>query len=153
MAQFKLVPNLTIRASDGKEWSTSNVVTSGGLSLVRDYLASVKAADAPTPPTYIELGSGVAPVGRFMTAVTGGTHRTPIVQREKIGQSVVFHWFLADADNADQTIGTYGLIAGEASQELGTGTLVAIALDPSPFLKDPTLSYSGEWRITMSGVI
>jgi hypothetical protein len=148
---MKVHANLTVRASDGRSWTTGNVVTSGGLELIRDYLAAERAKDAPNPPSYVAFGSTALSAGRFLTAVPSEVFRTPIVQREAVGEAVVFHWFLSDTDASGETIATYGLFAGSANAEADSGTLVAIANEPSPFEKDGSLSYSGDWRMTISG--
>ena len=153
--QFQIIGNLRIYGTDGSIRETHNVICSGGLSMLRDYLFAATPSLAPQQPLYVAYGSGTQPVGRFMSIVPGETFRANIVQRDQsVGTpSVVYHWFLLDSDNSSQTVGSYGLIGGSATQSANTGTLFAIANEPVPYSKSPTTAYAGDWSITVSGVI
>lgn len=157
-ANVSLGGNVRVRQcnADGVEVGdhrNQNLTTSGGLSLVADYLAASSPALAPNPPLYMVIGSGTQIAGRFMHKVPGETFRTPIVARDREGFGAVYHSFLSDVDNANQTIGCYGLVGGDASQLADTGTLVAIANEGTPFSKDASNTLSIDWTITASGVV
>ena len=127
-----------------------NVVTSGGLTAIRDFLYA--GGDFAGPPIYVAYGSGTIAVGRFDTIVPGETFRTPIVARDKSGLSVIYHWFVKKNDNANQTVGAYALVGGAATLTPNSGTVYAIVNEPTPFSKDATTTYSGDWTLTVSGV-
>ena len=157
MPPLKLESNVSVTLTEVgqpvRTWSSHNVVTSGGLSLVRDYLAVTDPSSAPVPPTYIALGSGQVLPGYYMTAQPGENFRGGIVQRDKTGLSVIYHGFFGPADNQDQTVADYGLWAGAAaSSQVGTGILFALA-SGIPFNKNTTNALSIDWTITASGVV
>ena len=172
-----------IREADGRirQSRTANMMTSGGLSLIRDYLMQSDASAAPNAPLFIAVGSGTVPIGRFMTSVPGEYYREPIVQRDRAGLAAVYHAYFSSAaatqlypdvleaealaganipvssivavvaGNTGMTIGAYGLYAGNPSDIIGTGTLVAIAKEPVPFNKNTAISFNIDWSISISG--
>ncbi len=182
---FHLGGNVTVRlrGPDGgeRQWRTANVVTSGGLSLIRDYLLQSDASAAPNAPLFIAVGSGTVPVGRFMTAVPGEYYRVAIAQRDPNGFAAIYHGYFSSVDanaqspalliaedlaganvpissiigvvagNAGMTLGCYGLYGGDATDVVGTGTLVALANEPIPFNKNSTNSFNLDWSLAVSG--
>lgn len=169
---------IDLRTNQRHEWSGENTVTSGCLSFLRDFLASkirtitpgqVLLSGAALPPSYIAVGSGFdngawVP-GRFMTSIPGEYYRTAIAARDTSGQSVIFHAMLNQPDgnvslrSASSTdgmpIGAYGIYAGDATNTPSNinknGTLIAVARDPSPRLKNSTNTLSIDWTLTISG--
>ena len=141
-----------LKGNERRHWVLHNTVTSGGLTLLRDYLIARQAQLAPTPPMYLALGSGLtSQVGRFSTRLPGETFRTEIVAADPNGLSAVYHFFLGTSDNSQQTVAHYGLFAGPATNAANTGILFAVVAEALPFSKDPTSTYAGDWTITLSG--
>lgn len=130
------------------------ILTSGGLAYLADFLAAASLGGVPTPPQYIVLASGTAPVGRFMTTVPGETFRAPIAARDRVGHTTTFHTWLSMTDNAGQTIGAYGLVGGNtATLSANTGTLIAVVNEPAPFSKGATQALSVDLILTVSGTV
>jgi len=133
------------------------ILTSGGQTLLRDYLAAPRNDLAPQTPQYISIGSGAAAATRFMTAMPNETFRGQIMDRAVDGLSVTFSTFLTTSENIGKTggnmVGFYGLMAGKATADLGTGILVAIANEASPFWKDGSQEVSVDLVVTVSGTI
>ena len=125
------------------------VLTSGGISLIRDWLIGLN----PTPPTHIALGSGTATIGRYMTQLPGETFRTSIVQADATGQAAIFHGFLTTTDNQNHSVYCYGLFAGAATDLPNTGTLVAIASEAVPFSKNVINTFSVDLVLQVSGSV
>lgn len=149
-----------VSGKERRKWEIQNMITSGGLSMLRDYLIARQLSLAPSPPLYVALGSGLnTNIGRFHYIVPGETFRTEIVSADADGTSAIFHFFLNTGDDLDQSgssgnvIACYGLYAGEATAQADTGTLFAIAAETGPFSKDPNTTYSGDWTITISGTM
>ena len=132
---------------------TTALLTSGGLSLIRDWLAG----KAVNPPSYIALSSGVLPspnpIGSFWSRLPGETFRSNIVSADTAGQSVTFHGYFGLADNNQQTVCYYGLFGGNPTLSANTGTLIAVAQEPSPFSKAALTTLSIDIALTVSGVI
>lgn len=146
--------NLVVRNSYGDIVNRAqNVMTSGGLSFVRDCIAAATQPSMPAPPAWIVYGSGNQPVGRFWTQLPSETYRTPIVSRTSTGGSVVYHWFVMNTENIGAEVGMYGLVGGAATSQANTGTLIAVANEPNVYWKDSVTTYSGDWTITVSGVV
>lgn len=136
--------------------ASNTILTSGGMQLLRDYLGADLLENAPAPPTYIALSSGMDAISRFMTALPDETFRAPIIYREKAGQTVTYYAFLTDSENQGQCVGGYGLLAGDASPVLnGGGTLVAVANESGAtrFWKDSTKTLTVQMSLTVSGSI
>lgn len=131
----------------------SLTLTSGGLALLSQYLAASRNDLAPQPPQYIAFGSGTTPMGRFNTQIPGETYRQPISSRSRDGFRVTYGFFLNTADNQNQTIAVYGIFAGEATAQGGTGTLLAYAQEPSPFGKSSGNTFAGDLPLTLSGTL
>lgn len=141
--------------------TAQNTVTSGGLALIAEYLRAGINTAAPIPPRRIAIGSGTVPVGRFLTAVPGETFRTMVDNRSREWGAVTYYAHLQDSDNANQTVGCYGLIAGRAGptqSNLGPDPLLneilfAVANEPTPYNKGGAATVSIDWTITASGVL
>lgn len=129
------------------------ILTSGGMELLRNYLGAGRNDLAPHPPQYVVFGSGTQPVSRFMSTIPGETFRSPILARSLEGLSVIYSTFLGAADNQNQTIGTYGIVGGDASLASGSGTLLAVANEATPFGKSGTDGYAVDLVLTVSGTI
>lgn len=135
-----------------REWTQANTITSGGLALIRDYLLQADPGAAPTPPSFMAIGSGaVQDTGYFLTALPNEGHRSGIVQRDAEGLSVVYHSYFEPTDANGQHVGTFGLYARDATDDPTTGTLVAVTNNQAPFWKDATKSFQADWVITISG--
>ncbi len=145
--------------TETRRWHSENMITSGGLSLMRDYLIAGRPDLAPTPPRYIAMGSGLhSPLGRFLTTVPGETFRTPIVSADAAGTAAIFHCYLGMNDNNGgdgngATVAAWGLFAGNANAAVDTGTLFAVIAEPTPFSKNGNATYSIDWMITVSGTM
>lgn len=129
------------------------ILTSGGVSLLLDYLAAGNPGDAPNPPFYFAVGSGTLPVTQYMVRLPGETFRQPIVATDTDGDQVIYHGYLDVTDNRQQTIGCYGVFGGDATLALDSGTLVAIANEQVPFVKDSTTTFSLDMVLTVSGAV
>lgn len=148
----KLVEYDAVSGREKRRWEVQNTVTSGGLSMLRDYLIARNPGLAPVPPLYVAMGSGLnVPIGRFHTRVPGESYRTEVVSADPSGLAAVFSFFLGRDDNSGHSIAAYGLYAGAATAAANSGTLFAIVAEDVPFGKDSTSTYSGDWIITMSG--
>lgn len=123
----------------------SVIVTSGGLALVRNFLAGQLA----NPPQFIAIGTG-ASFGHFDNLPTGESYRAPLTEAVVLGQGVEFRALMQPDEAVGTTAASCGVIAGNASSSLGTG--VALALYPVSFTK------GGEIRVltailTVSGSV
>jgi hypothetical protein len=92
-----------------------------------------------------------------MTAVPGETWRTPIVSIDRGGynnvSSLIYHGFLAQQDNTNQSIYAYGVVGGAATPAANTGTLLVVANETTPFGKDSITAVSIDIQIAVSGVV
>lgn len=125
------------------------VLTSGGLSFLRDWLAGLN----PAPPTFVGFGTGTAPASRFLSEIPDETFRTAIGQSDATEAQVIFHAVVDVADNLDNQIGCYGIIAGDATNQTGTGTVIAVGNDPVPFEKTAINTLSIDLAIPVSGFL
>mgnify|MGYP001617857012 CR=1 FL=1 len=130
------------------------LLTSGGISLMRDFLGSPTADLSPGPPLYIAFASGTPPVTHFLTSLQGETYRTQIVRREITDRSVTYYGFLGATDN-NHLISAYGIIAGRNASFVpgGAGTLIACANEASPTYKGADETRTVQLTITVSGTI
>ena len=129
------------------------VLTSGGTSLLRDYLAASTHTRAPQPPSWIAFGSGTHPATRFMATVPDEQFRAAISTRATSGLSVTFSAFLGKGDNIGKMMGFYGIMAGTATAGTGTGTLLAIASESTPRWKDKDSNVTVDLVLTVSGTL
>src|ERR1035437_7849333 len=97
-----------------QERHTENVITSGGLVLMANYLGQTDPALFPAPPSFIAFSPNTTPVGYFWTSVPNETFRQGMVGIQNQGLSVSYFTGLSNTDNTGNVIGTYGLIAGNA---------------------------------------
>lgn len=162
--EFHVIGNVCITEhGTGRTWRASNAVTSGGAAMIRDWLLALPAGVAPRPPTYFSFASGVvADGGRFLTRIDSEHFRTAVCQRDISGSAVALHAYLEPTDAngvaasgtgilPGTTLQSVALWGGEATDEIASGILFAVAnLDP-PIHKTPTKSYSADWIITPSG--
>lgn len=129
------------------------ILTSGGISLIRDYLMGLN----PTPPFYVAVSSGTLPSppspGLFWTQLPAETFRTGIVSWDASGQSAIAHVYLGLADNPNQSMCYYGLIGGNASLNANTGTLIAVLAEPAPFSKTSINTVNIDIVLTVSGTV
>lgn len=129
------------------------VLTSGGISYIRDWLIGLNV----NPPSYIAMSSGTLPAppapGSFWTQLPAETSRVGIVSADADGQAAIFHAFLGLADNINQVTCYYGLIGGNPSLSPNTGTLIAIAAEPTPYSKNSLNTVTIDLTVTISGSV
>lgn len=137
------------------------VITQSGLSLLAGYLSATSASAAPEPPRYVGIGSGMTPVGPTMMTVPGfEIYRTPVTGRTVIDGAVSYLCYLDIDDQtstpsgiAGMSVSAYGLIAGDATLQSGTGTTIALANPPRVYNKNATITASPQFTINLSGII
>lgn len=155
--QLGVAGNVRLRVRDHqtgvvREWRQSNTITSGGLALLRDYLLQADPAAAPTPPSFMAVGSGViVDSGYYLTRLRNEQARQAIVQRDSEGLSVVYHSYFEPTDANGAYISTFGLFARDANNVANTGTLLAVVNNDAPFWKTAIQSFQADWVITLSG--
>ncbi len=134
-----------------EQWG-GNTVTSGGLSLLRDFLVAGNSTGAPTPPSIIEVGTAFLNThGFFQTAIPQAVARVPILTRSAVGQAVVYHAIVDLPTASGNTLSGVGLYGGPATTTLGTGTLVALT-SMSPVVKTNQNMLQIDWTLTVSGI-
>ena len=132
--------------------SNELIVTSGGLEWIRDVFIAARNDLGPQPPQYIVVGSGIAAASSYVNQVPGETFRASITNRAVSGTAAIFSTFLGPSDNQNQTISSYGLVGGKATATTGTGTLIAIANEPTPYSMDGTQTAAIDLILTVSGI-
>jgi hypothetical protein len=130
------------------------VLTSGGLAFFRDFAIGLN----PTPPMWIAVSSGTLPSppapGRFWWQLPAETFRTAIVGADAAGTAAIFHAFLGLTDNQNQVVCYYGLYGGSgANGAANSGTLIAVAAEPSPYGKNASSTVNLDLVLTMSGTV
>ena len=129
------------------------ILTSGGISLMRDWLIGLPV----NPPTYIAVSSGVLPSppspGSFWHKLPAEPFRTNIVYADADGQTAIFHSYLGLTDNPGQTVCYVGLYGGNPSLIKDSGTLFAVGAEPTPYSKTSLNTVSYDTVITLSGTV
>lgn len=103
-----------------RSWTHCNTITSGGLALMTQYLATPDPSAAPMGPSFLSVGvSNLLPIQPtfFTQSVPGEYFRSPVAQRDSSGLSAIFHTYVSAA-NANTAPGSI-LIAAEANGLLG----------------------------------